>query len=219
VGDYIAPVYQRIPYNSATANFNPPVPDNTPNFLAKFTTPVFQRIPYFTLDNKGLQPPQPETNTHFIAQFKAPIYQRALNSWDNQGLPQVIDLVGANPHFIGDFYPSIFQRIPYNSFTADFPPVPFVDQPVNFLGKFNPTIFYNSVSYFSTDTGVPFIPPPTPSFPDVGGKQWTKEAWDADVRRTWKEMGQKGGIARANTQSALERAALASYAALTRWKK
>jgi hypothetical protein len=221
IGRFTSPTFQRA-INSWDTNGSPFVLDTVganPHFIGTFTSPSFQRIPYFS---QADSPPTVETNTHFIGRFTAPTFQRAINSWDVQGQPFVVDTVGANPHFIGTYTAPTFQRLRLTNDNADLPVTVVLDNPqnfitrfqspsfsrigysnyevegtsqvfateipVNFLATFQPTKFYNSVSYLSFDTGTAFVPPP-PVVQAFAGRQITPE----EALRSWMSaIGAKG---------------------------
>lgn len=81
-----------------------------------------------------------------------------LNYWHRaEGTPQVIDTVGANPHFIGRYTSPVFNRIALNTLAADYSIVPPLDNPVNFIGKFTAPVF-NRIGYSSIDNqGLPQV--------------------------------------------------------------
>lgn len=175
LGKYTSPVYNKVITSWSTDGL-PFVLDTVgtnPSFISKYTSPVYSRVQY----PQATDIPTVvliETNTHFIGRFTSPIYQKAINSWDNQGQPFVLDTIGANPHFIGIFKPYVFTRIPYNSWCLDFPIITALDDPVNFLATFQPTKFFNSVSYFNIESTESFIPPVPPAI-IPSGRQLTEE--------------------------------------------
>jgi hypothetical protein len=191
-----------------------------PNFIGKFTTPVFNRFQYSPANDLPPPPPSVDTPTHFIGRFTAPTFNRAINSWSADGQPFVVDTVGANPHFIGKFTAPTLQRIPYNSWCVDFPIVPAQDNPVNFIGKFKPVTFFNSVSYLGYDSSTVFVPP---SFPTLGGKTEKtikqKQLEQYTVKPFYVgDLSRLGGIARAQALTAKQRNSIAKKAASIRWQ-